>query len=136
MGSQIDWDILIERARAARKHAYAAYSHFAVGAALVTESGEIFTGCNLENVSLGLTICAERVAVFGAVSAGFREFAGIAVATEAQKPVAPCGACRQVLAEFNPSLPLCCIGRADARDCYILSALLPAPFVSFPEAQT
>ena len=131
MGSQIDWQALIEFALAARKHAYAPYSKFAVGAALVTESGEIFGGCNVENASLGLTMCAERVALFAAVSAGFREFAGMALATEAKNPVAPCGACRQVLAEFNASLPICCIGAKNLRDSYVLSALLPTHFVSF-----
>jgi cytidine deaminase len=127
MGQQVeDWDVLIERARPARKYAYATYSQFAVGEALVTASGEIFTGCNVENVSLGLTVCAGRVAVFGAASTGFREFAGIALAA---------GVCRQVLAE-DPSLPLCCIGAADARDTWGLSTLLPSPFLSIPKAQT
>jgi cytidine deaminase len=136
MGPQVeDWDVLTERARAARKYAYAPYSQFAVGGALVTASGEIFTGCNVENVSLGLTVSAGRVAVFGAASTGFREFVEIALAADVQSPLPPCGVCRQVLAE-DPSSPLCGIGAADARDTWVPSTLSPSPFVNIPKAQT
>lgn len=95
---------LLSAAREAARQAYAPYSDFPVGAALLTESGEIITGCNVENVSYGLTICAERAAVFSAVSQGHRRFKSIAVWAE-RRPngaVTPCGACRQVLAEFMP----------------------------------
>jgi cytidine deaminase len=90
---------LISLAIEARERAYAPYSHFAVGAALLAESGRTYTGCNVENASYGLTICAERVAIFKAVSAGERAFSSIAIVTE--NGIAPCGACRQVLLEFG-----------------------------------
>jgi len=90
---------LIAQARAARSNAYAPYSRFSVGAALLTRSGRVFTGANVENASYGLSICAERAALFKAVSEGETEFEAIAVVTE--RGVSPCGACRQVLAEFG-----------------------------------
>lgn len=99
---------LYERAREAAKGAYAPYSRFHVGAALLTEDGTIFTGVNVENRSFGLTNCAERSALFAAVSAGFRRFSAIAIAApDADYPVSPCGACRQVLSEFMaPETPV------------------------------
>lgn len=97
-------DGLIAAALAARGSAYAPYSKFHVGAAVETATGEIFTGCNVENASYGLTICAERVAVGTAVAAGHRKFAAIAVATPGG--ASPCGACRQFLAEFSNRLPV------------------------------
>jgi cytidine deaminase len=128
MGAQIDWKSLEERAWAARERAYAPYSKFAVGAALLADSGVIFTGCNVENVSFGLTICAERVAVSAAISAGCRQFSGIAVVADTEVPVIPCGACRQFLAEFSPSLAVYCVGRDGVHRSWLLSVLLPAPF--------
>ena len=92
---------LIERAKKARENAYAPYSKFKVGAAILTEDGEIYTGVNVENASFGLTVCAERVALFKAVSDGKRSFKAIAVVTDTEEPVPPCGACRQVLSEFG-----------------------------------
>ncbi len=94
---------LVQWAVEARTNAYAPYSGFAVGAALLAEDGRVFTGCNVENAAFGLTMCAERVAVFKAVSEGVREFEAIAIAC-GKVPCPPCGACRQVLYEFAPDL--------------------------------
>jgi len=91
---------LIKAALAARDFAYVPYSQYRVGAAVLTKAGKIYSGCNIENASFGLTNCAERTAVFKAVSEGEREFAGLAVAVYGNKPASPCGACRQVLREF------------------------------------
>jgi cytidine deaminase len=96
--------LLLSAAREVRENAYAPYSHFAVGAALDTGDGHVFLGCNVENASYGLTMCAERVAVGAAISAGYRDFTAIAVAGPDGVVTSPCGACRQVLAEFNPDM--------------------------------
>ena len=115
---------LIGLAREARARAYAPYSNFAVGAALLGASWRVYTGCNVENVSYGLTICAERVAVGKAVSEGEREFIAVAVVT--QNGASPCGACRQVLSEFGPDMQVV-IARAegDEYEVYSLQELLP-----------
>lgn len=98
-------EMLLRMAREARGHAYAPYSRFPVGAALLTQAGEIYTGCNVENASFGLTICAERTAVAKAVSEGARSFRAIAVVgPQDELPCSPCGSCRQVLYEFGPEL--------------------------------
>ena len=97
----MNWDVLVEAAWEAREKAYAPYSKFAVGAALLAADGRIFVGCNVENLSYGLTNCAERVAVATAVAAGLREFLAVAVVADTAVPISPCGACRQVLAEFG-----------------------------------
>ncbi|MGC8781901.1 MAG: cytidine deaminase [Anaerolineae bacterium] len=119
---------LTAAARAARRHAYAPYSHFQVGAALLAADGTIYAGCNVENASYGLTICAERNAVAHAVASGARDFVAIVVATA--NGVTPCGACRQVLAEFNPQLTVILVDEAGQQRVYSLAELLPAAFAS------
>ena len=116
--------LLIE-ARKVREQAYAPYSRFAVGAALLTKSGRVFTGCNVENLSFGLTICAERNAVFAAVAAGEREFVKIAIVADSKTPVTPCGACRQVLAEFAKELKICCVNLEGESFHSTITELLP-----------
>ncbi len=100
----VDREGLLERARAARKMAYAPYSGFKVGAALLDSSGRVWTGCNVENAAYGCTICAERTALLKAISEGTREFTAIAVVGSGSGPAEPCGQCRQTLVEFNPCL--------------------------------
>ncbi|MCE9609643.1 MAG: cytidine deaminase [Chthoniobacter sp.] len=121
----IEYQSLIDAARHAREGAYAPYSRFAVGAALRTRSGRVFCGCNVENLSFGLTICAERAAVFAAVAAGEREFEALAVIADSKAPVTPCGACRQVLAEFAPTLPVCSANLEGAIFQSSIAELLP-----------
>jgi len=99
-------DALISTARAVREKAYAPYSRFQVGAALRTRGGLVFCGCNVENLSFGLTVCAERAAVFAAIAAGEKDFEAIAVVADSVQPVTPCGACRQVLVEFSSDLKI------------------------------
>jgi cytidine deaminase len=108
-----------------REQAYAPYSKFPVGAALVAQNGAIFAGCNVENLSFGLTICAERVAIGSAVAAGVRSFAALVVVADTTQPVSPCGACRQVLAEFNPKLEIWLCTLAGERERFTLDQLLP-----------
>ena len=116
---------LLAKAWEVWERAYAPYSGFAVGAALEDEDGRIFVGCNVENLSFGLTICAERVAVGAAVAVGSRRFSRLAIVSESKEPVSPCGACRQVLAEFAPELPIICENRDGAQFSASLSELLP-----------
>lgn len=97
---------LIEAARSAREKAYAPYSGFKVGAALLCDNGRIFTGCNVENAAYSASICAERVAIGKAVSEGCSKFRAIAIVSESDEPCPPCGFCRQVMAEFNPDLSI------------------------------
>lgn len=100
-------DLLVQTARDAAAAAYCPYSRYPVGAAILTLDGQIYTGCNVENISYGLSMCAERAAVYKAVSGGCRAFAALAVVGGDRKPAAPCGACRQVLAELcPPSMPV------------------------------
>lgn len=119
---------LIEVARDASRKAYAPYSGFLVGAALLGESGTVYAGCNVENASYGLTICAERVAVFCAVAAGERRFAALAVYVEAETPAPPCGACLQVLREFVDDMPIYLAGCGGGRIDVTLAGLYPMPF--------
>lgn len=118
-------DKLLDQAIEARSAAYAPYSHFAVGAALETRSGKVFTGCNVENLSYGLTCCAERNAIFTAVAAGEREFTRIVIVADSQEPVTPCGACRQVLAEFCEDLEVRSVNLQSVEYCANLRELLP-----------
>ncbi|MGC1480470.1 MAG: cytidine deaminase [Chthoniobacterales bacterium] len=116
---------LIRVATEARSNAYAPYSKFAVGAALRTRSGAVFAGVNVENLSFGLTMCAERVAIGAAVAAGEGEFEEIAIVADTQEPVSPCGACRQVMAEFAPDLAIELSTLAGSRLRFHLQELLP-----------
>ena len=119
---------LIAAARAAQRNAHAPYSKFRVGAALLTKSGKVFTGVNVENASYGLTNCAERVAVGKAVSEGHRKFEAIAVVAPSTA-LSPCGACRQVLAEFGDCVVICADSRNTRRlRIHLLSELLPHTF--------
>lgn len=117
---------LIATAVGARIKAYAPYSHYPVGAALLTASGRVYTGCNVENASYGLTICAERTAAVKAVCDGEREFVAIAVVSE--NAGTPCGACRQVLAEFGPNMRVLVADASGNYEVYSLSQLLPHHF--------
>ena len=117
---------LVAAATVARAAAYVPYSGFAVGAALRTADGQVFTGCNVENASYGLAVCAERIAVFQAVARGQRAIEAVAVVTE--NGVTPCGACRQVLTEFNPRMTVIVADMGGGRRIYTLPELLPNAF--------
>lgn len=119
---------LEQAARQAAASSYSPYSDFAVGAALLTESGQIITGCNVENASYGLSLCAERVAVGRAVADGHRRFAALALFTPTETPVPPCGACLQVLLEFAPELHISAVCQSDARLEGDLKEFLPRAF--------
>ena len=119
---------LIAKATEARKRAYAPYSKFLVGAALLTYRGKVYTGVNVENASYGLTVCAERVAVFKAVSQGESKFKKIAIVTDTDKPKSLCGACLQVLSEFAEDLEIVCATLRGRKKRYKLRQLLPQAF--------
>jgi cytidine deaminase len=121
-------DPLIEAALAAREFAHAPFSQFKVGAAVQDESGRIFTGCNIENISYGLTMCAERVAIFKAVSEGARRFVRIVVAADTGKLTPPCGACRQILWEFCGDAELTLVNLDGKQEQLRLSEIFPRPF--------
>ena len=113
---------------AARDRAHAPFSKFKVGAALETADGAIITGCNVENATYGLTICAERVAMFKAISEGHRAFVRIAVVADTEAPTPPCGACRQILWEFGGNLEILLANLTTSKGTYRLKDLLPMPF--------
>jgi cytidine deaminase len=119
---------LIAAARAARDFAHAGYSHFKVGAALETADGVVVSGCNIENATYGLTICAERVAMFKALSEGHRQFRRIAIVADTDNPTPPCGACRQILWEFAGDLEVILANLTRESGRHQLSDLLPLPF--------
>ena len=119
---------LIAAARAAREHAYADFSHFKVGAALETADGTIVTGCNIENATYGLTVCAERVALWKALSEGHRTFRRIAVVAPPEAPTPPCGACRQLLWEFAGDVEVILANLDGETDRHRMAELLPQPF--------
>ena len=121
-------DTLLVAAREAMMRAYCPYSKFHVGAALEAEDGAVFVGCNVENASFGGTICAERSAAVSAVTAGKRRFRRIVIVSDAKEPVAPCGFCRQFLAEFGLGLEVISVGTGGATTTWTLAALLPSAF--------
>ncbi len=120
--------VLTDRARAAKSRAYAPYSHFHVGAALLCADGSIIDGCNVENASYPAGTCAERVALGAAVVAGHREFTAVAIATDAPEATPPCGICRQALAEFAPGIAVVAIDASGRVTRWSLDGLLPNPF--------
>lgn len=124
----VDDDTLLAKAREAQQRAYAPYSGFQVGAALLTNDGTVVLGCNVENAAYPATICAERTAVVSAVAGGHHEFAAIAVVGSGDGPTTPCGTCRQVMFEFAPAMRVIAAGQTGAVDHYTLSDLLPAGF--------
>ena len=119
---------LIKEATKARENAAAPYSKFKVGAALRTKGGKIYHGCNVENASYGLTICAERVAMFKAISEGHRVFTRIAIVADTEAPTPPCGACRQILWEFGGNLDIQLANITEENGRHQLKDLLPLPF--------
>lgn len=123
-----DWTVLRDRANAAMANAYAPYSNFRVGAALLGADGSVSTGCNVENASFPAGICAERAALSSAVARGVREFSALVIATEAEAPTPPCGMCRQVLMEFAPRLAVLSVTRDGIEARWSMADLLPTAF--------
>lgn len=121
-------DELVRAATDARKNAYAPYSRFEVGAAVLTEDGRIFSGANVENASYGATMCAERSAIFSAISAGARRINAIAITADYPEPVAPCGICRQVLSEFGRGIKVLMTNTDGAKRVETIENLLPFAF--------
>ncbi len=126
--SERSWALLRERAFAAMERAYAPYSSFRVGAALLSGDGSVTEGCNVENAAYPAAICAERAAVAAAVTRGVRDFEAIVIATEAETPTPPCGMCRQVLMEFAPHMAVLSVTRSGAEARWLMSDLLPKAF--------
>jgi cytidine deaminase len=123
-----DRHALVDAARRAREHAVATFSKFKVGAALETPDGAVITGCNVENATYGLTICAERVAMFKALSEGHRQFTRVAIVADTEDPTPPCGACRQILWEFGGDLEVVLANLTQEKGIHRLRDLLPLPF--------
>ncbi len=123
-----DWSVMLRAAREVSERAYAPYSDLRVGAVLRAETGKDYVGCNVENSSFGLTMCAERAAVLRAIAEGERVWSGLLIYTPDAGPLSPCGACRQVLAEFCRELPIVSVGRGGLRREMNLRDLLPQPF--------
>jgi cytidine deaminase len=123
-----DSDRLVAAARAARDHASAPYSNFKVGAAILTRGGKIYTGCNVENATYALTVCAERVALLKALSEGEREFTTIAVVADTSAPTPPCGPCRQLLWEYCGDITVILADLTASKAQHRMSELLPLPF--------
>ena len=121
-------DALLRAALAVRENAHARFSGFQVGAALEDDSGRIHTGCNVENATYGLTVCAERVAVFKAISEGARKFTRVAVAADTETLTPPCGACRQILWEFCGDIEVVLVNLAGRTESFRLKDLFPRPF--------
>ncbi len=121
---------LINKANEIRKRAYVPYSDFPVGAAVLASSGKIYTGVNIENASYPLTICAERVAIFKAIAAGEKDIIALAVSTDTKRPASPCGACRQVMNEFNPDLEVIMVNISGLELQKTASELLPEHFTA------
>ena len=124
----MDPESLVKLAIEAREKAFAPYSNFKVGAALAGPSGRVFAGCNVENATYGLTVCAERVALWKAVSEGEREFVAVAVVSASEHPASPCGACRQLLWEFCGDIEVIIANLRGVRESHRLSQLFPHPF--------
>ncbi len=121
-------ELLIQRAQESMKHAHAPYSHFSVGAAIESKNGEVYCGCNIESSSFGLTICAERVAIFKAISEGVHDFTAIAITTSSGAIVPPCGACRQVLWDLAGDISIIMAASQEDYQVLPLSQLLPQAF--------
>jgi len=119
---------LIEKAEKARENAHAPFSNFKVGAALLAKNGDIHTGCNVENASYGLTMCAERVAIFKAISEGEKEFTNLAIVADTENLTPPCGACRQIIWEFCGDIPVILSNLSGETETFQMSELLPKAF--------
>ncbi len=124
----MDINELINKAKNAREHSYSPYSRFKVGTALRTKNGMVFTGCNIENSSYGLSICAEREAIFKAISAGERDLDTIAIVTDSNKLITPCGACRQVMWEFSKDMTVIVANLKGEKKEFKIKELLAHPF--------
>lgn len=124
----MDYQQLVKIAEKAKEKAYVPYSNFRVGAALLTAEGEVFTGCNIENASFGLSNCAERTAIFKAISEGYKNYKAIAISTDTQDITSPCGACRQVLIEFSEDIDVIMANVEGQYEVYKIPKLLPLAF--------